>query len=296
MNENINHLTKKQNEFSTKIKKVNDFYNSMNKNNKIIDTLQKEIKKNKKEKEDLENKINKMNIIEDEEINELKNKLKQLEEEKITKDENFTKYEKMFENVIESVNMKDEIRTDALKRLNEQISNYKSQIDKLLESKDNMQTYYIDEVKNLKEKIELLTKENAELKIDNEKILKENESQKRKYDLCNQEYTQFKNTFYSMSDIENTINEFNKSSGEVKNIRDFIITDELLKTKADIKIKNKELKLIKDSMNDTNNLNIQGSNRVSMNKNLSNNSTMNKKKNNINNTNNEIVDLEKILN
>ena len=288
MNENINNLTEKQNEFSTKIKKVNDFYNSLNKNNKIIDSLQQNIKKNNKEKEDLENKINKMNIIGDEEINELKNKLKKLEEEKIAKDENFAKYEKMFENVIESVNNQDEVRTDVLKRLNEQISNYKSQIDKLLESKDNMQAYYIDEVKNLKGKIELLTKENAELKLDNEKILKEKEIQKNKNDLCNQEYTQFKDAFYSMSDIENTINEFNKSSEEVKSIRDFIISDELLKTKADIKIKNKELKILKDSMNDNYSQNTNISNKASMNKNISNNTT-NKKKNNAN----EIADMVK---
>ena len=288
MNENINNLTEKQNEFSTKIKKVNDFYNSLNKNNKIIDSLQQNIKKNNKEKEDLENKINKMNIIGDEEINELKNKLKKLEEEKIAKDENFAKYEKMFENVIESVNNQDEVRTDVLKRLNEQISNYKSQIDKLLESKDNMQAYYIDEAKNLKGKIELLTKENAELKLDNEKILKEKEIQKNKNDLCNQEYTQFKDAFYSMSDIENTINEFNKSSEEVKSIRDFIISDELLKTKADIKIKNKELKILKDSMNDNYSQNTNISNKASMNKNISNNTT-NKKKNNAN----EIADMVK---
>ena len=43
MNENINNLTEKQNEFSTKIKKVNDFYNSLNKNNKIIDSLQQKM-------------------------------------------------------------------------------------------------------------------------------------------------------------------------------------------------------------------------------------------------------------
>ena len=46
----------------------------------------------------------------------------------------------------------------------------------------------------------------------NDSMDKENETQKNKNNLCNQEYTQFKDAFYSMSDIENTINEFNKSS------------------------------------------------------------------------------------
>ena len=67
MNENINHLIAKQNEFSTKIKKVIDFANSLNRNNNIIDSLQNEIKINKKQKEDLESKVNKMNILGEEE-------------------------------------------------------------------------------------------------------------------------------------------------------------------------------------------------------------------------------------
>ncbi len=250
MNENVTHLTEKQNEFSTKIKKVNDFSNSMIKNNKIINSLEENMKKYKKQKEDLENKLNKMEILEDKDIEELKNKLKNLEEEKKTKDENLLKYEKMFENVIESVNMQDEVRTDVLKRLNDQITNYKSQIDKLLESKDNMQAYYIEAVKKMKEKIELLTTENNELKNENQNIAQNKANQKDIIDSCNQEYLQFKEAFYSMSDIENMISEFNKSSEEIKNLRDNLLSDELLKTKEDIKIKNKEIKLFKDSMNE----------------------------------------------
>ena len=248
MNENLTHLNEKQNEFSSKIKKVNDISNSIIKSSKIIESLQEDMKRYKKQKEDLENKINKMEILEDKEITELKNKLKNLEEEKKTKDEKLLKYEKMFENVIESVNMQDEVRTDVLKRLNDQISNYKSQIDKLLESKDSMQAYYIDEVKKLKEKIELLTLENNELKNVKQNIPHEKKSQRNISDSCNQEYSQFKEAFYSMSDIENMINEFNKSSEEIKNIRDNLLADELLKTKEDIKIKNKEIKLINNSI------------------------------------------------
>ena len=47
----------------------------------------------------------------------------------------------MFDDVIKSINNQDEVRRDLLKLLNDQITSYKSQIDKLLESKDNMQTY-----------------------------------------------------------------------------------------------------------------------------------------------------------
>ena len=280
MKENINHLNEEQNEFSNKIKKVNDFINFSIRNNNIIDSLQLDIKRNKKQNEELESKINKMDIKGEEEINELKNKLKKLEEEKISKDENIAKYEKMFENVIESVNNQDEVRTDVLKRLNEQISNYKSQIDKLLESKDNMQAYYIDLIKKMKEKITLITKENNELKKNNQSLQKESNNQKNKNNLCNQEYIQFKDAFNSISYLENRINEFNKSSEEIKTLRNYLLADEFLKVKEDIKLKNKEIKLIKDYITENipnNNLNPNSnnisnsvsnsvSNRVSVNK------------------------------
>jgi len=62
----------------------------------------------------------------------------------------------------------------------------KYQIDKLLESKDNMQVYYLEEVKNLKQKIELLTSENNEMKAISQNIQKEINIQKNKTDLYNQ--------------------------------------------------------------------------------------------------------------
>ena len=206
---------------------------------------------------------------------------------KKSKDESISKYEKMFENIIESIGMQDEVRTDVLKRLNEQISNYKSQIDKLLESKDNMQAYYIDKVKKLRQNIELLTTENNELKANNQNILKEKNLQKNTNDSCNQEYAQFKDAFYSMSDIENMISEFNKSSEEVKNMRDKLLSDELLKTKEDIKLKNKELKVLKESVTENPSIN-----RLSLNKNNVSNNFV-KKKTNTSNKNSQITEMLK---
>ena len=280
MSQNVNHLNEKQNEFSKKIKKVNEFTNYLIKNNNIVNSLQQDIAKHKKKKEQFENKINKLNIPGDKEIDELKNKIQKLEQEKATKAENIAKYEKMFEGVIESVDNQEEVRTDVLKRLNMQIMNYKSQIDKLLISKDNMQAYYIEEVKKLKEKIELLTSENKELKNDIISITQESKAPKNINDLCNKEYKEFKNAFYSISDIENTISEFNKSSEEVKSIRDNLLADELLKTKEDIKIKNREVKILKNSAKD----NISNTNRVSTNKSvMTNNSNNTNISNNITN-------------
>ena len=264
MNQNVNHLNEKQKEFSTKIKKVNDFTNFLTKNNNIVTALEQDITKNKKRKEDLEKKINKMNIVEDEELNQLKEKLQKLEQDKSTKDESIKNYEKKFEEIIESMDNQEEVRTDVLKRLGDQIKNYQSQIDKLLESKDNMQAYYIEEVKKLKDKIQMITAENNELKNDNVQIQQENKSRKNIDDLCNKEYTEFKDAFYSISDIENMISEFNKSSEEIKGLRENLLADEFLKIKEDIKIKKKELKILKNTTKD----NATSTNRVSTNKSI----------------------------
>ena len=275
MNENVNHLNEKQNEFSSKIRRVNEFTNTINRSSTIFNTLQQNIKNYQKKNENLEKKLTKMNIGGEKELNELKEKLQKLEQEKNEKEESIAKYDKMFNDVIESINNQDEVRTDVLKRLNDQITSYKAQIDKLLESKDNMQTYYMDEVKRLNEKVAFLTSENAELKTDNENLKKEKKSTKGDSDLCNQEYNQFKDAFYAMSDIENMIGEFNKSSEEVKNIRDYLLADELIKTKEDIKLKNKEIKVLKEALNETN---IGKSNRSSVKSSVTNN--LAKKKNN----------------
>ncbi len=276
MNQNVNHLNEKQKEFSTKIKKVNDFTNFLTKNNNIVTALEQDITKNKKRKEDLEKKINKMNIVEDEELNQLKEKLQKLEQDKSTKDESIKNYEKKFEEIIESMDNQEEVRTDVLKRLGDQIKNYQSQIDKLLESKDNMQAYYIEEVKKLKDKIQMITAENNELKNDNVQIQQENKSRKNIDDLCNKEYAEFKDAFYSISDIENMISEFNKSSEEIKGLRENLLADEFLKIKEDIKIKKKELKILKNTTKD----NATSTNRVSTNKSIITSTSINANTNN----------------
>jgi hypothetical protein len=71
------------------------------------------------------------------------------------------------------------------------------------------------------------------------------------------------------------IGEFNKSSEEVKNVRDYLLADELLKTKEDIKLKNKEIKVLKEALNETN---FGKSNRSSVKSSVTNNLV--KKKNN----------------
>ena len=257
---------------------MNEYTNYINKNNNIINYLQKSIEKHKKDKENLQNKMNKLNIP-DENIENLKNKLKKLEQENATKDENIQKYEKMFEEVIQNVGTTDEIRTDVLKRMFKQISNYKSQIDKLLESKDNMETYYQNEIKTLKEISEFLTSDNTKLKTENENQANETSEIQKFNELGSQEYSLFKETLKSILDIGNQIPEFDKITEEIKNIRNELLSDEMLKTKEIIKSQNKEIKELKENIYDN-------TNRSSMKSQKSN--TLNKKKNG-----NELVQIMK---
>ena len=283
INENINNLTQKQNDFGTKIKKVNDFNIFLNKNNNIITSLTNSIEKNKKNKETLQNKMNKLNIT-DESIENLRNKLKKLEQDNATKDESIKKYEKMFEDVIQNFGEQEGIRTDVLKRLGKQISNYKAQIDKLLESKDNMENFYQNEIKTLKETTEFLTKENEELKKASQELDNESSNNQKMNELCTQEYTTFKETLKSILDIGNKIPDFDKSSEEIKNTRNNLLSDELLKTKENIKLKNKEIKELKGSI-------YENTYRSSIKSVKSQASTLNKKK--IQNSGNELNQLIK---
>ena len=283
INENINNLTQKQNDFGTKIKKVNDFNIFLNKNNNIITSLTNSIEKNKKNKETLQNKMNKLNIT-DESIENLRNKLKKLEQDNASKDESIKKYEKMFEDVIQNFGEQEGIRTDVLKRLGKQISNYKAQIDKLLESKDNMENFYQNEIKTLKETTEFLTKENEELKKASQELDNESSNNQKMNELCTQEYTTFKETLKSILDIGNKIPDFDKSSEEIKNTRNNLLSDELLKTKENIKLKNKEIKELKGSI-------YENTNRSSIKSVKSQTITLNKKK--IQNSGNELNQLIK---
>jgi hypothetical protein len=217
----------------------------------------------------LQNKMNKLHIS-DENIETLKNKIKKLEQENATKDENIKKYEKMFQEAVVNKAETEGIRTDVLKRIYRQISNYKAQIDKLLESKDNMESYYLNEIKELKELSDFLTSDNSALKTESEKLPKESSENLVSNELSNQECNLFKETYKSLLDIGNAIPEFDGATSEIKNLRNDLLSDELLKTKENIKLKNKEIRELKESIN-------ENPNRSSVKSYQSN--TLNKKKN-----------------
>ena len=279
----INNLTEKQKDFSVNIKKVNDFSAFLNKNNNIVKSLEQSIEKNKKKKDNLNDKMTKINLNENDNVENLKNKLKKLEQENAEKDESIKKYEKMFEEVINNMNSQEEIKTDVLKKFNEQIINYKSEIDKLLHSKDSMEEYYKNEIKIIKDTMEFIKAENEQLKKESENLPNESVAQGNINTLCEQEHATFKESYNSIVKIMQNIPEFEKSIGEIKTLRTELLTDELLKTKENIKDKNNEIKILKEAISGN-----QNNNRSSVKSNKSN--TLTKKK-----TINNNSDLAQIL-
>ena len=93
--------------------------------------------------------------------------------------------------------------------------------------------------------------------------------------------------------MQSMFTEFDETTSEVKKLRIFLLEDELLKAKEDIKSKNKEIKLIKDLIAQNENRSQNSSKRISLNMNnpQNNNSTIQKKKNI--NDNNDIGEMLK---
>ena len=142
-----------------------------------------------------------------------------------------------------------------------------------------METYYQNEIKTLKEISEFLTSDNTQLKTENENQTNETSEIQKFNELGSQEYSLFKETLKSILDIGNQIPEFDKTIEEIKNIRNELLSDEMLKTKEIIKSQNKEIKELKENIYDN-------TNRSSMKSQKSN--TLNKKKNG-----NELVQIMK---
>jgi hypothetical protein len=142
-----------------------------------------------------------------------------------------------------------------------------------------METYYQNEIKTLKEISEFLTSDNTKLKTENENQTNETSEIQKFNELGSQEYSLFKETLKSILDIGNQIPEFDKITEEIKNIRNELLSDEMLKTKEIIKSQNKEIKELKENIYDN-------TNRSSMKSQKSN--TLNKKKNG-----NELVQIMK---
>ena len=65
-----------------------------------------------------------------------------MEEDSSYKDEAIKNYEEMFKEDMSEMEEQDEVRDDVIKRLKNQVEGLKGQVNKLLQTKENMDNYY----------------------------------------------------------------------------------------------------------------------------------------------------------
>ena len=248
----ISELIKKHKDLAQKIKKFKIFYNDIIQKNQSIDKLSKENKNIFNENRNIINKISSFfnNIGGENDVDTLKLKIKKLEEDAIYKDEAIKNYEEMFKEDMSEMEEKDEVRDDVIKRLKNQVEGLKGQIDKLLQTKANMDNYYDNEINELKNKIMNLVKENNELI--SEKITTQNDMmlrQQKIVDLWSQNFKEFKDCFNSEKDVQNLINSFGNTNTNLFKIKDFSEEKELKKLREEANDKDIQIKELNEIKN-----------------------------------------------
>lgn len=244
----IKNFETKQKELGNKMKRLVEFYNTINKKHKTIETLSKENKKLINSNKELEKKINKYYSIEDSELNDMKIKIKKIEQDLLYKDEALNNYEDMFKDDVSEMDQQDEVREDVLKRLKTQIESLESQIQKLMETKNNMDNYYSKEINNLRDKASLLINENKELKKNTQKDKNDlYEKQGKAADLWLREYKNFHENFHSLSEVENLVGKFKKLSNEIRQIKEYELEKDLKKLRSEVYLKDRQIRMIKEN-------------------------------------------------
>ena len=248
----LNNLMKKQKELSQKIKKFKAFYNEISQRNQIIEKLNKENNNIIDDKKNMENKIMKYlnNIGEENDLDIIKLKMKKLEQDSLYKDEAIKNYEDMFKEDASEMEEQDEVRDDVIKRLKNQVEGLKGQINKLLQTKSNMDNYYTNEINELRNKMKLLINENKELRNKNYSIQNDmNSKQKKIIDSWLQNFKEFKECFGSINDIQNLISSFGNTNNNLVKIKDSQDEKDLKKLRDEANNKEKQIKELNDIKN-----------------------------------------------
>jgi len=249
----VTELIKKEKELSTKIKKFSNLYNDLNQRNTNIEKLSKENKHILNENKLMENKIfNYFNSMGGEEdVSDMKLKIKKLEEESSYKDEVLNNYEEMFKEDLSEMDEQDEVRDDVIKRLKNQVEGLKGQIDKLNQTKANMDNYYTKQISDLKNKMKIIIDENNNLRDTNQIIENGMISQNQKVvDNWQKVFKDMKKQFNSQSDIENLITSFNNINNNLLKIKEFPEEKELKKLRDEANEKEKQIRDLKEIKNE----------------------------------------------
>ena len=250
----ISELIKKEKELSTKIKKFSGLYNELTQRNTNIEKLSKENKHILNENKLMENKIygyfNSMGT--DDDIQYIKLKIKKLEEEGLYKDEVLTNYEEMFKEDLSDVEEdQEEVRDDVIRRLKNQVEGLKGQIDKLNQTKSNMDNYYTNQITDLKIKMRSIIDENNNLRDTNQIFENNLISQNQKsVDSWQKVFKDMKKQFNSQNDIQSLISAFNNTSNGLLKIKEFAEEKELKKLREEANEKEKQINDLKEIKNE----------------------------------------------
>ena len=240
----LSNLIKKQKELAQKIRKFKTFYNDLTQKQQNIDKLSKDNKNSINENKIIENKIIKHlnDMGGDNDVDTLELKIKKLEQDSLYKDEAIKNYEEMFKEDMSEMEEQDEVRDDVLKRLKNQIEGLKSQIDKLQQTKLNMDNYYSNEIKELKNKMSNLINENKELRKIKQNEQNENDTKQQKIvDSWLKVFKEFKDCFNSINDVQNLITSFVNTNNNLLKIKDNQEEKELKKLRDEAASKEKQI-------------------------------------------------------
>ena len=248
----ISDIIKKQKDLAQKIKKFKTFYTDITQKNQNIDKLAKENKNLLNENKNMMNRISAYfnNTGGEDDTDTIKLKIKKLEEDSSYKDEAIKNYEEMFKEDMSEMEEQDEVRDDVIKRLKNQVEGLKGQVNKLLQTKENMDNYYSKEIDELKSKMTSLINENNELM--NEKIVIQNEmnsKQQKVVDLWIQVFKEFKDCFNSPTDVQNLINSFGHTNLNLIKIKEFQDEKELKKLREEANTKEVQIRELTEIKN-----------------------------------------------
>ena len=252
----ISNLIKKEKELNPKIKKINGLYTDIEKRNANIEKLSKENKHILNENKLMENKIFNYfnNIGEEGDINDLKLKIKKLEEESSYKDEVLNNYEEMFKEDLSEMEEQDEVRDDVIKRLKNQIMGLKSQIDKLNQTKTNMDKYYSNQITELKNNMKSVINENINLEDNKDVIENTITSQNQKIvDSWQKVFKDMKKEFNSQNEIQSLITAFGNINNGLIKVKEFKEEKELKKLREEATEKEKQINDLKEIKNEAEN-------------------------------------------
>ena len=156
----------------------------------------------------------------------------------------------MFKEDKSEMEEQDEVRDDVIKRLKNQVEGLKNQIDKLLQTKTNIDYYYNNEISELKLKMIALINENKELRKKNQSTQNDMATKNQKVvDSWTKLFKEFKKCFNSINEVQNLIKKFSNTNNILIKAKEFQDEKELKKLREEANNKEKQIKDLNEIKN-----------------------------------------------